>query len=330
MKKVKAYLLNNVLSLALFIIIIIVSFLVFNYLQSLEYPSKYLKSTNTISGIISIITAGGILIAVMQLSEAQYNRKTQLIVVKQERTVQMMKEFADILIDVGYVSNVYMNSIDYYKLINRLPHTDYRSFRMDELKKLFTVSEQAKLLNFNNVFDKGKSALVDQYCLLKLNDKSDIELLKKFKMFDWDLAKIDSKEEKAQCLDLLKEMETDYQDSQWKLINRLEWFSTYFNVGLADEDVAYQSLHQIYISTAILLYPIICAYNNGPITKHYYKNVINLYVRWSEMLMKKQKQVQQEKEKFLKREEKIELKNIKRKQKLEKSKAEATITSKKI
>lgn len=67
------------------------------------------------------------------------------------------------------------------------------------------------------------------------------------------------------------------------LLNELEAWSMAFNIGLADSDSVYQSLHQAYIETVKLLYPLICKENNKSIANHYYSHIIKLYNNWVEV-----------------------------------------------
>jgi hypothetical protein len=64
------------------------------------------------------------------------------------------------------------------------------------------------------------------------------------------------------------------------LLNRLEYFSMYFNAEIADKDVVYQSLHQTYIAIITFLYFNISKINENPKDK-YFTNTIRLYNDWS-------------------------------------------------
>lgn len=72
------------------------------------------------------------------------------------------------------------------------------------------------------------------------------------------------------------------------LLNKLEWFSTYFRLNVADESVVYQSLHQSYLAVVNILYFKIADLNvnNG---NKYYTNIIELYIKWSDRMRKWQK-----------------------------------------
>lgn len=76
-----------------------------------------------------------------------------------------------------------------------------------------------------------------------------------------------------------KEMyyKNEYMNVLTKILNQLEYFSMYFNTGVADEDVVYQSLHQSFICTIKVLYFDICIRNVAGKDK-YYTNIIELYL----------------------------------------------------
>ena len=65
------------------------------------------------------------------------------------------------------------------------------------------------------------------------------------------------------------------------LANTLEYFAMYFNSEIANENAVYQSLHQTFISSVIILYPSICSVNSKSSEK-YYTNIIDLFNKWVE------------------------------------------------
>lgn len=65
------------------------------------------------------------------------------------------------------------------------------------------------------------------------------------------------------------------------LLNTLEWFAMTLNTGVADENVIYQSLHQLILSYIRLEYPTIAKYNTDASgADQYFTNIIQLYNRW--------------------------------------------------
>ncbi|MDR0851680.1 MAG: hypothetical protein LBN36_04235 [Clostridiales Family XIII bacterium] len=64
-------------------------------------------------------------------------------------------------------------------------------------------------------------------------------------------------------------------------LNRLEYFSMYFNTDLANSGVVYQSLHQTFISAVQLMYFDISSRNTDS-KDYYFTNVLKLFNKWNE------------------------------------------------
>jgi hypothetical protein len=65
------------------------------------------------------------------------------------------------------------------------------------------------------------------------------------------------------------------------LMNKLECISMKFNCGIANDDVVYQSLHQLFIKFVKVVYFEIAS-NNQSAKDAYYTNIRKLYVKWVE------------------------------------------------
>lgn len=88
------------------------------------------------------------------------------------------------------------------------------------------------------------------------------------------------------------------------LLNSLEYFAMYFNTGVADEEVVYQSLHQTYLKIVRAMYFVIAQRNDSP-KDMYYTNIINLYIKWSERDKKMKEKVQKQNLKVVQKARKI-------------------------
>lgn len=64
------------------------------------------------------------------------------------------------------------------------------------------------------------------------------------------------------------------------LLNCLEHFCMALNSEVADDEVLYPSLHQVFFSIVDSLYLFICSTNSGNPTDRYYTHVIKLYNKW--------------------------------------------------
>ena len=99
----------------------------------------------------------------------------------------------------------------------------------------------------------------------------------------------------------------DFMQDVTSLLNDLEWFSMNCHYGLADEELIYQSLHQVFLSTVLMLYPIICENNTNNEDKHY-TNIIWLFNKWRDRLNCIKKEAFTKKQKYLKKAEAIKTK----------------------
>lgn len=72
------------------------------------------------------------------------------------------------------------------------------------------------------------------------------------------------------------------------LLNKIEYFSVSFMSNVADESIAYQSLHQTFTRTIESLYPNISMINRDPKNK-YYTNTIELYNLWKDRFIEFEK-----------------------------------------
>ena len=73
---------------------------------------------------------------------------------------------------------------------------------------------------------------------------------------------------------------SNYRSIKVKLLNRLEAFAMNFSTELADSKTVYQSLHQLYLSTVLLMYFDIALKNTDP-KDYYYTNIISLFNMWN-------------------------------------------------
>ena len=85
-----------------------------------------------------------------------------------------------------------------------------------------------------------------------------------------------------------------FEDVLYDVLNKLEWISMHFTNDIADEEVVYQSLHQVYLRIVKLLYPKISMMNKDGAKDKYYCNIIRLYANWAEIYkLSKEKEIRQ-------------------------------------
>ena len=66
-------------------------------------------------------------------------------------------------------------------------------------------------------------------------------------------------------------------------LNFLEYFSMGFTTNIAEKNIAFAPLHNVFVSHIRILYPYICLVNDSPDSR-LYNNVIKLYKDWSGQL----------------------------------------------
>ena len=72
----------------------------------------------------------------------------------------------------------------------------------------------------------------------------------------------------------------EFDNVRTTLLNELELFAMAVNSGVADEDILFPSLHQVFFSITRTLYFSICNTNKLGIADRYYTHVTTLYLNW--------------------------------------------------
>lgn len=152
---------------------------------------------------------------------------------------------------------------DAEKIAEKKYNIDFHNYQSDEGNLLTEIKE---LLSKKETEPDSES---DKF-LMKLKDAQ--SSLTKFKNFHED--------EKAMAI-LKSKIVYNIKDAIDELLNRLETWAMAFNIGLADGEVVYQSVHQAYLETVKYFYPTICRSNDKEIEDQYYTNIRDLYVCWS-------------------------------------------------
>lgn len=73
---------------------------------------------------------------------------------------------------------------------------------------------------------------------------------------------------------------TEFMDIMCKLLNELEFFAMAVNSGVADGEVVYPSLHQVFFGVTRASYWYICYTNRSGVADRYYTHVTTLYTLW--------------------------------------------------
>lgn len=89
-------------------------------------------------------------------------------------------------------------------------------------------------------------------------------------------------EEEIRIMENLKNnMSIELKSKMSEILNRLEYVAMYLNSGIANEEIIYPSLHQVFLPFIKSCYYIIAELNSESSNK-YYTNVIKLYNLWND------------------------------------------------
>lgn len=264
--------------------------------------------SNVISAIVGAIV-GATLAWALTYSQFRYSKKKSRI----EKSIEMAKEFECILSDLKFdVSGILLrlakdNDIN-LDLIDADEQLDFsRQELYDKIKK-----EKAK--KFLGSMEKKSISFLKHLASFRFNrpDVKAIQLEAAIRKFDDNLSldknidnladrfSADDKSKIAFKLDLMayiNELAIEFDSQVNTVLNKLEWMSMYFNLGVADENVVYQSLHQTMLNTITALYIWISYRNTDPCEK-YYDNVITLFNRWHEKRNKKRQEYTKKRKKL--------------------------------
>ena len=163
---------------------------------------------------------------------------------------------------------------NYYELINKIPLEKminaYQFFRPDK------YYDEIQLCSSRNFIPYSK--------LDMKNIKSDIEK-NKLKGFNFKLS----------CL--RKDIIADIFSLLSINLNKLEYFSMNFISDIAEDEIVYPSLHQVFFAYVEISYIYIASKNKATIKDKYYTNIIKLYTKWKKRYLeelKKEKKAREE------------------------------------
>lgn len=148
------------------------------------------------------------------------------------------------------------------------------------------IAEKKYNLNFLNYVKDEEKLVAEIEDLLSrkdnIPDSESDKFLKGLKDAQNNLIKFKNFREDKKAMEILKNKVTyNIKDAINDLLNRLETWAMAFNIGLADGEAVYQSVHQAYLETVKYFYPTICRSNDKEIEDQYYTNIRDLYVCWS-------------------------------------------------
>lgn len=222
---------------------------------------------------------------------------------EREKAINMAEIYADeLVLNISYLSYVYKECgvNKYFKGVSFNDLTEFDIFELeniikgkitiDELKNI-TKSIDLKVLVAASGFLKRDSEEKVEKHLEVLRAITEFEEIETFEQaaLTSDIVEENKFEEKCKIVrSRYKRYElvynTEFQDILCSTLNKLEYFCMYFNAGIADEEIVYQSLHQSFLEMVKVVYFRIAILNKSGKDK-YYTNIIELYNKWTKRYM---------------------------------------------
>lgn len=257
-----------------------------------------LAGVATCATIIFLIIQSKLLKKQLNYSESEFITATEYK--EREKAIELAMIYGTQIMDNMTQLTILFNLLGIEKIISKKLKTSHlKEFDIHELAELLTEGEVTKIrkklkdvgfeavYNCKNAVHKmSKEESSDRVLLMNLDsikqkEKSIAQLIDSSKYDEHEVAHLEL---------YYKISDSYYINNQliYGTLNQLEAFSMYFNNGVADEEVVYQSLHQSFFATVKLLYIEIASKNQTGKDK-YYTNIIQLYNRWNERYEKEVK-----------------------------------------
>ena len=209
-----------------------------------------------------------------QIATQNEQKKLDYEYKRKEKAVEMAIIFQKILKDASFIMVVLEKTKLKEIYYDKIKFNELKKFDYNELVQKFNPKtiEEIKIMNDLNGIDPFE--LINLYVNFNYADAHFLKLLEKK-----DGVVFGTSDEFQKAILIIK---NHIWECKGSVLNKLEWFSMNFNLGLADENVVYQSLHQVFLSSVKLLHYEISDRNRDGLKDKYFCNIIDLYKRWSE------------------------------------------------
>lgn len=217
----------------------------------------------------------------MKKLDYEYKRK--------EKSIEMATIFQEMFRDTTYIVHVLEKTKIKEKYYEKIKFNELKRFDYNELIDKFGEKNLKEIENLSNPKNLNFNEFANAYVIFNLANPSFISLVNGGNNDDI---------KRAHTI-----LITDFYDRRTEVLNKLEWFAMNFTSGLADEDVVYQSLHQVFLSSVKLFHFEISSRNINGTKDKYYCHIIELYKKWSEhyhAALEKEKLIEEKKLKDLK------------------------------
>lgn len=263
-----------------------------------------------LSDVIQIAAAGASAIAALfSYKQCKLMKEQSEIMGKQldgdrylkqnEHSIELARLFADEIVpQSAYINDVVRCSKTMMEVASKVSRNETSRFDSDEYMEIIGESPQSTLQRFKEeiLYEAPLGDLISarlQLHFTKPSESLPIPPIRKKEAKgreeeDIDDSKKDSRdttnpqqheEDSESALDRQIALKEFGQVSN-TLLNRLEHFCMALNSEVADDEILYQSLHQIFFSIVSSLYVSICNANGGDPVDKYFTHVTNLYNKW--------------------------------------------------
>ncbi len=213
-----------------------------------------------ISQIIGgLFVVGGLVVSILQYTASNIANTLLRNQERKIRAAEMANNFQKDLIPLmNIISAAYNDSKLSSTVLEKVNNAKLEMFNKEEILNIISEEER------NAMLPKLHSAyLVKNYVPVKIDKDSETS---KTLSIDY------NNKDKEEALHIIKSTLT-------KLANSLEYFSMYFNSGIADENTVYQSLHGVFFRCVNLIYPF-AFYKNEKESDRLFSNISSLYLKW--------------------------------------------------
>lgn len=214
-----------------------------------------------------------------------------------EHSIELARLFADEIVpQSAYITDVIRCSKTMMEVAAKVSHNETSRFDSDEYREIIGESPERTLRKFEDEIlrETPLNDLIAARLQLRFTKPSESLPIPPFRAKGADKGEDahDSEEDAVDSMDSqqAEKNQAPSLDRQialkefWQvsntLLNRLEHFSMALNSEVADDEILYQSLHQIFFSIVSSLYVSICHANNGDPVDKYFTHVTDLYNRW--------------------------------------------------
>lgn len=213
---------------------------------------------------------------------------------KREKSAEMAKLFSELLKDIVFLLNV-IKLMPSTNQLNDKNYNELKKFNLDECKEYFKI-EIAKipyeiinvplkdlLSKYESSYGRNSSELFEKYSFLERNNfvpyKSKTEISQEKKEYNKEYEKV------------LYRIANIFESKKTNCLNVLEYIAMNFCGKIADEDLVYPVIHQVYLEFVKRSYFYIVSNNSGE--DRFYTYTINLYNRWSKKHSEKREEEKQ-------------------------------------